>query len=205
MGASKANTSDVFLKDFELFENHYTDIIITWTLLEVLYKNPENLKVIHDVDRTTFYHIQRSLIEHIIIQLSRLTDTNFDKNLGLRKIRESVNKELDDQNRKIFSKSKIVKQEIEKICKELDPVLVKLHVHRNKWIAHVDYEHANDPSKTPLPHLSLRDVEVAIKKIKELLQVIRPCFWNTCRDYNYPFASRPERLVTALKGIKKRV
>lgn len=218
--------SDPFYRVFESYESHYLNLRITWALFQTFHQVPENVAVINDAAPTTFHEIGRSLVEHILVQLGRLTDRPVkDKSefLSLRKIVDEAKNCLQDPNRKIpdpyfFSElnpgrplpnpdehNRVFEQNLEQLRSEIEPILAAVHAHRNKRIAHLDFEHAIGNSEAPLPELTFGDIQHALSLLEKLLNSISSHLWQVSTSYNYPYMRDPNELIEVLRlGIRAR-
>jgi len=226
MSTQKERGADLFYKQFETFQNHYLNLTITWTVFRALYQDPTNVVTINEAARTTFHEIGRSLVEHLLIQIGRLTDRPIEgkaEYLSLPALRREMERCLADSIRVIpepylfaernpskpipsrSERDTVFLSEVASMFTSLGPTLAKLHKHRNKWIAHLDFNHAIAPSKQPLPALPFSELGAAIETIGKILKTISSYFWQVGPSYDYPYIRDPEELVDVLRlGIQSR-
>jgi hypothetical protein len=226
MSTPEDKEADPFYQQFRTFENHYLNLTITWTVFRVLYQDPTNVVTINEAARTTFHEIGRSLVEHLLIQLGRLTDRPIEgkaEYLSLRMLCREMERCLAISTRVtpepyLFAERNHGKpmqsraerdtaflSEVGSMLTRLEPTLAKLHKHRNKWIAHLDFNHAIEPSRQPLPALPFLELDEAIETIGGILKTVSSYFWQAGPSYHYPYMRDPEELVAVLRlGIQSR-
>ncbi len=83
MTLEEARKADPFYREFEVFESHFLNLRTTWTVFHAFHQVPQNVAVINEAAPTTFHEIGRSLVEHLLVQLGRLTDRPIEGRLVL--------------------------------------------------------------------------------------------------------------------------
>ncbi len=226
MSSPEARQNDPFYRQFEAFERHVLSLRITWTVFHVLYQEPKNVAVMNQAASTTFHEIGRSVVEHLVIQLGRLTDRPIEGKpayLSLTAIRAEVARNLADPAREIPAPYFLAEKNngqpmpsrperdadfstsLQGILSDLEPLLAAAHKHRNKWVAHLDFDRAISPAEFPLPELTFADIERALKLIEQFLEKISSYFWQVNPSYDYPYLRGPDELIEILTlGIEAR-
>lgn len=222
----EARKTDPFYIVFERYETHFLHLRITWTLFQTFHQVPENVAIINEAAPTTFHEIGRSLVEHLLIQLGRLTDRPIEGKpefLSLRKIVDEVKNCLIDSRRVIpkpylfaeFNPGQSVpsreehnrafRKILEKTLCEISPILKIVHAHRNKRVAHLDFAHDIGTTAEPLPKLTFGEIEQVLSLLEKLLNAISSHLWQCSTVFNYPYLREPCELIEVLKlGIEAR-
>jgi hypothetical protein len=216
MDAPQSRDSDPFYVPFHTFQSHYLSLCETWTFFQILYQEPENVAILHEAAGLAFEQIGRSTVEHLLIQLARLSDpevTAGHKNLSLDAIVVEVGKCLTEPDRKIPDpyppqktpppravRDREFLAKIEAVSAKLRPIRQKLIQHRVKWIAHLDFEHAINPRQKVLADLSFAEIGQAIELVGLILVAINSYFWQVGVTYSMPPRSEKQLLSIVRLG-----
>ena len=216
----EARKADPFYRVFEVYESHFLNLRITWTLFHTFHQIPENVVIINEAAPTTFHEIGQSLVEHLLVQLGRLTDRPVEGKpelLSLSKIIEEAERCLNDPQRTIPEPYLFIElhpgkpvptreehnrefsEGLEQTLSEMRPILAALHAHRNKRIAHLDFAHAVGAATAPLPSLTFGEIERVLALLEKLLNAISAHLWQSSTVFQYPYLRDPSELIEVLK------
>lgn len=139
------------------------DLNVKWSLYRAIYgTNEERVKLVNQAAGVFFQTVQNSLLDDILIHISRLTDRS---------------KTAGKENLTIFRLSSLIE------CSEILPVFEE-HMSvakercsfardwRNRRIAHSDLEHRFNPRSKPLETASRKNINDALTSIASVLNVL---------------------------------
>jgi hypothetical protein len=135
MDLVKQGDSDPFHPAIKAFEHQYIRLRRTWLVFETLFMKTDNVKLLNQASAQTFHEIGISMLEHLLLQLSRLTDhpgADYQKHLCLRRIRcdlISYLKECDGVSYQV--KHREFLDALQSLVNESGEIAKKLRLHRN--------------------------------------------------------------------------
>lgn len=163
-----------------------------WLLYQQLFGSEARVSLLNDSGGHLFHVIQHSMLDRLLLGLSRLTDpaeTKKQENLSLVRLLDEVNQhhELRDQLSQLLS---LLRESVS-----------AMREHRNKRIAHADLAALTEPEKA-LQGYQIDDVERALRQVAEFLNAYELQRNNSQTVYDQcilPMGHDGERLIRCLK------
>lgn len=192
--------NDEFKAVFERLQDEATKIHYTWSLYKELYANgDEVISLLNKYGSNLFLLIQKLLIENITLELSKLTDPHrqgSNENLSLKQIQVYADKA---GHHDLLKTAKLLYDDIERKCQPFRVV-------RRKRIAHADFNHALKLSETPLPSISILDIDNTLAALSRYLNAIEHYYFGSETGYDLvkgPFGTGSDALIGALQMAAK--
>ena len=179
----------------ELFKPLKRSAILLWTdwlLYRQLFGSEERISLLNDSGGHLFHVLQHSMLDRILLGLSRLTDpskTGKKSNLSFAALVE----QLDQQSE--------LKDRLSQQLGLLSESVATMREHRNKRIAHADLAALMDP-EAALQWYKIDDIEGALSQVAELLNSYELQIADSQTAYDLcilPTGHDGERLVRCLK------
>jgi hypothetical protein len=144
------------------------------------------------------------MLEHLLLQLSRLTDhpgADYQKHLCLRRIRcdlISYLKECDGISYQV--KHREFLDALQSLVNESGEIAKKLRLHRNESIAHLDWGRALGTVDKPLPSLTFGELGSLIMLIGEIVHNVTNYLWKTGHQHEWDPYDQAAKLFNALEA-----
>ena len=142
---------------FEKIDHEVTDLHYRWLMYrDVFAGGPEQTELLNRNGSNFFYYTQSLMLDYMALAFSKLTDPNIqgkNENLSLKQFHVLYSDMKEDD---------LVKKLKEKF-EELISDCTKFRDLRNKRIAHTDFNHALNLVEEPLPGVSRKYIENALK------------------------------------------
>ena len=149
-----------------------------WAIYCALFdKSDERIDILNEVSPYFFWTVQNSLLEDIILHLSRLTDPAAQSgrsNLSLFALPDAINDPRFDS----------IKSEISQLVEDAKAKTDNFREWRNKRIAHRDLTLALNQSES-LPSVQKKDIEKALSSIGKVLANLRDGYCGTSTVYEW--------------------
>jgi hypothetical protein len=204
MDLVKQGDSDPFHPAIKAFEHQYIRLRRTWLVFETLFMKTDNVKLLNQASAQTFHEIGISMLEHLLLQLSRLTDhpgADYQKHLCLRRIRcdlISYLKECDGVSYQV--KHREFLDALQSLVNESGEIAKKLRLHRNESIAHLDWGRALGTVDKPLPSLTFGELGSLIMLIGEIVHNVTNYLWKTGHQHEWDPYDQAANLFNALEA-----
>lgn len=164
-----------------------------WLLYQQLFGSEARVSLLNDSGGHLFHVIQHSMLDRLLLGLSRLTDPAENKkkqaNLSLVRLVDELQQHPELRDR--------MSQLLSQICESVSVI----REHRNKRIAHADLASLTEPEKA-LQGYQIDDVERALKQVAELLNAYELQHNHSQTIYDQcilPIGHDGERLLRCLK------
>jgi hypothetical protein len=160
--------------------------------------------IFHWRNTQTFHEIGISMLEHLLLQLSRLTDhpgADYQKHLCLRRIRcdlISCLKERDGVSYQV--KHREFLDALQPLVNESGEIAKKLRLHRNESIAHLEWDRALGTVDNPLPSLTFGEIRSLIMLIGEIIHKVTNYLWKTGLQHEWDTYDKAVNLFNSLKA-----
>ena len=207
MDLLKQRESDPFYPPFRAFEDEYIQLRRTWLVFRVLFMQHENSSLLWRYSWQTSQEIGLSMVQHILLQLSRLTDNPGEanrKHLCLRQLRCELTTHLKAREGDSFDEKRHeFLEEVKSIVSKSSGIACKLRLHRNEVIVHLDWSRQLGEKDAPLPSLTFGEIGVLIMMIGDLIQKITNYLWETVHQHEWDTYDQAANLFNALKKCGK--
>lgn len=200
----KQRESDPFYRAIKAFEDQYISLRRTWQVFQTLFVKADHAKLLHQAGAQTFHEIGISMLEHLLLQLSRLTDypgEDHQKHLCLRLIRcdlISYLKERDGESYRV--KHGEFLEALQSLVHKSGEIAKKLRLHRNESIAHLGWGRALGARDEPLPSLTFGEIEKLIQLIGDIIHSVTNYLWKTGLQHEWDTYDQAANLFDALKA-----
>jgi hypothetical protein len=204
MDLFKQRASDPFYPAIKAFEDQYISLRRTWLVFQPLFMKTDNVKLLHQAGAQTFDEIGTSMLEHLLLQLSRLTDhpgADHQKHLCLRRMRcdlISYLKERDGASCRV--KHCEFLEALQSLVDKSGKIAKKLRSHRNESIAHLNLDRAVGARDEPLPSLTFCEIGKLIILIGEIIHSVTNYLWKTGLQYDWDTYDQAANLFKALEA-----
>jgi hypothetical protein len=164
----------------------------------------DNVKLLNQASAQTFHEIGISMLEHLLLQLSRLTDhpgADHQKHLCLRRMRcdlISYLKERDGASCRV--KHCEFLEALQSLVDKSGKIAKKLRSHRNESIAHLNLDRAVGARDEPLPSLTFCEIGKLIILIGEIIHSVTNYLWKTGLQYDWDTYDQAANLFKALEA-----
>ena len=182
---------------FDSLRDEAITLHVGWKLYRRLYAgSSEDVVLLNKSGSSIFRMLQFLLFDDCLLRLCRLTDPASSGPYKYRSIRQLVSA-LRDVDASIFECDLgVAVRELEAACSEIRTL-------RNARIAHSDLEHSLEISASPLPGISIKDVDHALRLLSKLLNHIEVPMRRSRTYYGdilVPVDADSERLLSLLRS-----
>jgi hypothetical protein len=208
MDPIQRRNADLFFQEIRAFENQYKQLRRTWVVFQTLFMESNHTKLINQVDSQTFHEIGVSMVEHLLLQLCRLTDQpgkEHQKHLCMRRIKCQLTAYLKEQDGESYREiHRVFLKEFNELCDEGNLIAGKLRFHRNESVVHLDWNRAQRARVEPLPSLTFCEIEKLIILIGEIIHSVTNRLWETGLQHNWDTYDQAANLFKALEARSDR-
>lgn len=174
---------------FKTLENEVVWVHAEWVNYRQLFATSDRrLRLLRQCANQFFKIIRVVLTDDILMSLSRLTDPagkGKTKKLSLKQLQKDVQKNGDHE---LAARLREILDELEKKCKVISP-------HRNKRLAHSDFETAMKQGPS-LGNIPLKTIEEALALVADFMNAIEGHYYQ--RETSYEFGIGSARDADAL-------
>jgi hypothetical protein len=204
MDLVKQRDSDTFYPAIKAFEDQYISLRRTWLVFETLFMKTDNVKLLNQASAQTFHEIRISMLEHLLLQLSRLIDhpgEDHQQHLCLRRIRFDLISYLKKRDGASYRvKHREFLEDIESLSSKGARIANNLRDHRNESIAHLDWDRALGTLDKPLPSLTFGELGSLIMLVGEIIHKVTNYLWKTGLQHEWDTYDRAMNLFNALEA-----
>jgi hypothetical protein len=177
------------LDDLMRLDDNILKLTATWHLLEELCLSQRAQVVLNARFSGTSFELGRSLVEHVLLQLSRIQEgPGRDTLMG---VRNRLEREFP---RAALERDYVADRDA--IRGELDPLRERLREHRGAWVVHLDRAYATGASM--LTPFLVADMRKAIEMIERLGYLFNRTFRNVGFSYRWKYSDDPSAIVRSL-------
>ena len=204
MDPIQRRNADPFYHEIQAFEDQFIRLRRTWVVFQTLFMASNHAKLTNQVDSQTFHEIGVSMVEHLLLQLCRLTDQpgkEHQKHLCIRRIKCQLTAYLKEQDGESYREiHRVFLKEFNGLCDEGKVIAEKLRFHRNESVAHLDWKRALGARDEPLPSLTFCEIGKLIILIGEIIHSVTNYLWKTGLQHDWDTYDQAANLFKALKA-----
>jgi hypothetical protein len=148
---------------FDSLREEVIELHVRWKLYRLLYAGAkEDVILLKSSGSSVFGLLQSLLFDDCLLRVCRLTDPATAGRYTYRSVRRLVNVLLDHG-------ASVFECDLDADLKELESACSEIRTLRNTRIAHADLEHSLEIAESPLPGVSIEDVNRILGQLSRLL------------------------------------
>lgn len=192
---STENAQNIFQK----LKQESIQLHFHWIIYRQLFASSQaNTALLNERGSNVFFLLQRLIFDNVSLSLSKFTDPpkqGRNSNLSIPLLIERVAED-----------SQSLSNELRNLFVKLQEKCTAFRLHRNKRIAHADYNHSLKIESDPLPGISRADVEDALSAFRDILNKVELHYFNSQTAYQMlvtAIGADGTALLRALRDAKK--